>query len=336
MEADTLKYILLSVMFIINMIFGLIPIKLVRSLLRHDAVACSGHTHPTSKLPTLIITLLTCFSGGVFLGIVFLDLYPDAHAALNIVKSYGEWNINYPIIELIVVGGFFAIDFMEYITHKIGHIHGKHHDQTMITRNPQILDIPNYQSTSTTRRNTVVSQNNNDDCEIHSEGHSHSRNKFDHEERKKIFKTLSFIVALIIHSSLEGFAFGVQPTNVTIISLFIGLIVHKTVVSFSVGVRLTRCHSNRPAMVVFLIFLFAITSPIFSIIGIIIQSSSMNILIKNQLSTVFIAFSMGTFLYITFFEMLGPERENEDNRLSKTVASFLGFGAMAIIMIFSS
>uniref|UniRef100_A0A0N5BIL7 Zinc/iron permease n=1 Tax=Strongyloides papillosus TaxID=174720 RepID=A0A0N5BIL7_STREA len=331
MEADTLKCILIAVMFTVNMIFGLIPIKLVRSLLRHDAVSCTGHSHATSKIPTLIITLLTCFSGGVFLGIVFLDLYPDANASLEIVKSYGEWNVDYPIIEVIVVGGFFVIDVLEYLTHKIGHAHVKHHDQTMITRNPQILDIPNYQSTAITRRNTQT-----DDCEIHSEGHSHLRHKFDHEERKKIVKTLSFICALIIHSSLEGFAFGVQPTNVTIVSLFIGLIVHKTVVSFSVGVRLTRCHSNRPILVVIFVFIFAITSPIFSIIGILIQSSDMDVLLKNQLSTVFIGFSMGTFLYITFFEMLGPERENEDNRFSKTLASFLGFTTIAIVMIFSS
>ncbi|CEF62101.1 Zinc transporter ZIP2 [Strongyloides ratti] len=313
------------------MIFGLIPIKLVRSLLKHDAVSCSGHSHTTSRVPTLVITLLTCFSGGVFLGIVFLDLYPDANASLNIVRSFGKWTVNYPIIEVIVICGFFAIDFMEYLTHKLGHVHIKHHDQTMITRNPQILDIPNYQSTATTIRNTQA-----DDCEIHSEGHSHSRHKYDHDEKKKIIKTFAFIGALIIHSSLEGFAFGVQPTNVTIISLFIGLFVHKTVVSFSVGVRLTRCHSNRPILVIILVFVFAITSPIFSVIGIIIQSSDMDKLLKNQLSTVFIGFSMGTFLYITFFEMLGPERENEDNRFSKTLASFLGFVAIAIVMIFSS
>uniref|UniRef100_A0A0K0EQ38 Zinc/iron permease n=1 Tax=Strongyloides stercoralis TaxID=6248 RepID=A0A0K0EQ38_STRER len=331
MEVHVLKYMLIAVMFTVNMIFGLIPIKLVRSLLKHDAVSCSGHTHTSSKIPTLVITLLTCFSGGVFLGIVFLDLYPDANDSLNTVRSFGKWDINYPIVEVIVLFGFFAIDFMEYLTHKLGHVHMKHHDQTMITRNPQILDIPNYQSTATIKRNSTA-----DDCEIHSEGHSLSKHKFDHDERKKIIKTLAFIGALIIHSSLEGFAFGVQPTNVTIISLFIGLIVHKTVVSFSVGVRLTRCHSNRPVLVIILVFIFSITSPIFSIIGIIIQSSDINKLLKNQLSTVFIGFSMGTFLYITFFEMLGPERENEDNRFSKTLASFLGFIAIGVVMIFST
>uniref|UniRef100_A0AC35TVQ4 Glyco_hydro_19_cat domain-containing protein n=1 Tax=Rhabditophanes sp. KR3021 TaxID=114890 RepID=A0AC35TVQ4_9BILA len=327
MQTDTLKYILIAIMLITCMFFGLIPIKIIKSLLQHDGIACSGHKHRTSKIPALIISLLTCFSGGIFLAILFLDLYPDANKALSIVKSHGSWSTNYPIVEVIILIGYISIHLLEYVSHKIGHVHS-HHDQTILTRNPQIMDIPNYQSTAP-RRQTQS------ECEIHAEGHSITNVPFSNDERKKIIKTLSFIFALMLHSSLEGMAFGVQPNPTSIISLFFGLIVHKAVVAFSVGVRLMRCHHDKPLLVVFLVTIFAMMTPIFGVIGILIQDSAVDELVKNQLSTILIGFAIGTFLYITFHELLAPEHENEENKFAKIVSCFVGILIISIVMIFS-
>lgn len=67
------------------------------------------------NIATLIISLLTCFAGGVFLGIIFLDLLPDANEALNYVRNYDKWNVDYPLVELFALIGFFFVYFLEEI-----------------------------------------------------------------------------------------------------------------------------------------------------------------------------------------------------------------------------
>uniref|UniRef100_A0AC35TR83 Zinc transporter ZIP3 n=1 Tax=Rhabditophanes sp. KR3021 TaxID=114890 RepID=A0AC35TR83_9BILA len=311
------------------MVCGCIPLKIVRKLLLHDGNQCTGHSHNSGKTPSLIISLLTCFSGGVFLAITFLDLLPDANEALRIVKSFDSWQLDYPIIEAIMLLGFFAVDILEFITHKLGLVH----TQTIITRNPTILEVPNLPkqaSAGTTYRRSV--------CEIHGEdGHSVDKLDLDRDSKKDLMKTFSFVFALLIHSALEGFAFGIQPDSVTIISIFIGLFVHKAVVAFSVGMRLTRCHFDKPpAFIIIIICVFALTSPLFSVIGILVESSSLDLLVKNKMSTVLISFSMGTFLYISFYEMLSPERIDKENKFFKILSAFAGVLLIGIVMIFSS
>lgn len=56
--------------------------------------------------------------------------------------------------------------------------------------------------------------------------------------------------------------------------------VHKSVVAFSVGLRLIRCHKERTYFVLLLVFLFAITSPIFAAIGMVIEVKTKSVLKK--------------------------------------------------------
>uniref|UniRef100_A0A914CEN7 Uncharacterized protein n=1 Tax=Acrobeloides nanus TaxID=290746 RepID=A0A914CEN7_9BILA len=68
---------------------------------------------------------------------------------------------------------------------------------------------------------------------------------------------------------------------------------------------------------------------------VVIETLSDDDITKNKLSTVLISASMGTFLYISFFEMLAPERENESSTIWNLVATFTGFAIIAVIMIWS-
>lgn len=147
---------------------------------------------------------------------------------------------------------------------------------------------------------------------------------------------MTFVFALLVHTSLEGFAFGVQSTDFSILSLFFGIIVHKSIVIFSVGMRLARCHPHNMCFVVSLIIIIAISSPLSGILGTILEDSNWDELTKNQISFILVSISMGTFLYIAFFEMLAPERINEKSSFMNMIATFCGFAIIAGLMTFAS
>ncbi|TKR76533.1 hypothetical protein L596_017657 [Steinernema carpocapsae] len=99
MEPNTTKIILLVAMFLVTLVFGLIPIKVYRLLTDQRRTKLIPKTSYKSWLPSLIISLLTCFAGGVFLSIVFLDLLPDAEEAFKSLKEKNVWNVDYPVVQ---------------------------------------------------------------------------------------------------------------------------------------------------------------------------------------------------------------------------------------------
>uniref|UniRef100_A0AC35U8L0 Zinc transporter ZIP3 n=1 Tax=Rhabditophanes sp. KR3021 TaxID=114890 RepID=A0AC35U8L0_9BILA len=230
------------------------------------------------------------------------------------------------MVEAIVLIGFMAIDIFDYVGYKLSNIQNNH--SATVIMNPE----DQYR----------VSVDPNDRFKRHITKIEHKQevesveNKIESRKRKLLLKTLSFMIALILHSSLEGFSFGVQKDDITVASLFFGLMIHKIVVAFSVGIRLTKCHSEDPIMITGLIFIFALTSPCLSIVGIVIQTSDIDFVLKNQMSTVLIALSMGTFLYITIYEMLCIDRENEEFRFLRLISTAIGIFVIAVVMNFTT
>lgn len=89
--------------------------------------------------------------------------------------------------------------------------------------------------------------------------------------RKAVIEAVTFVLALIVHTSLEGFAFGVQQEITGITSLFFGIVVHKALVSFSVGMTLVRALPHNLKLVVGLIALLACFTPLGGVIGLALQ-----------------------------------------------------------------
>lgn len=147
------------------------------------------------------------------------------------------------------------------------------------------------------------------------------------EDEQSIFSSLALIMALVIHVALEGFAFGVQvgvlppqPSSpqdslMDVTTLFLGIIFHKAIVGFSVGMRLFRAHPTRKRLALLLLFVQAAMNPLGGGIGIAIQvglllssdnssqGSHFSETGKEAVTAVLMAFSLGVFFYITFFEV---------------------------------
>uniref|UniRef100_A0A914QVF4 Zinc transporter ZIP1 n=1 Tax=Panagrolaimus davidi TaxID=227884 RepID=A0A914QVF4_9BILA len=154
-----------------------------------------------------------------------------------------------------------------------------------------------------------------------------------HEKRKALVSALTFVLALGIHTFLEGFAFGVQDTQSSVTSLFFGIIVHKALVMFSVGMSLTEKLSDRKWAVIILVTALSLFSPLSATIGLLIQDSNIQQTPKAIISTVLTCFSIGCFFFISFFDILAVERKNKHSNILQWIACVCGYIATALMII---
>lgn len=144
-------------------------------------------------------------------------------------------------------------------------------------------------------------------------------------------RSITLVVALSFHSVIEGLALGVQSDVADVATLFFSIIIHKCIILFSTGVQLARTHAHQLLIVIISILLLSLMSPIGSAIGIGVEQSSLNNAAKETTIMVFEGLSVGTFLYVTFFEVFLHERDNEHNNMLKLAVTLLGFGIIAAL-----
>ncbi|CAD6198738.1 unnamed protein product [Caenorhabditis auriculariae] len=317
MDLTTLKWILITVMVVISLIFGFLPIKVIHLL------NSNSRLHRRSSL---IISLLSCFAGGVFLSVCFLDMLPDALEAWESVKDLTGYNSDYPFVQLMCLGGFFFVYIFEELSALCFDDH--HHDHGLKPEKAEeVRETRSRFATVGTIFNpndTILQQRrvSEESVEYHGEG--------------RLINSVVFVGAFLLHVTLECFAFGVQEDTVSVTALFFGIIIHKAIVMFSIGMKLTRNHPNRWYIVVILIVVIAAFNLMGGAAGILVENSSLSEKSKDISTAVLMSLSLGTFIYITFFEMLAPERQNHHSNIAQWCAAFLGFTIIAIIMIWSN
>lgn len=87
--------------------------------------------------------------------------------------------------------------------------------------------------------------------------------------------------------------------------------VHKLIVAFSVGLQLARTHAAQAlAWVCFSIVLFAAMTPLGASLGALVHSAVLNASLRDWLVLVMQGLAVGTFLYVTFFEVRDALRAN--------------------------
>ena len=164
------------------------------------------------------------------------------------------------------------------------------------------------------------------------------------EKDDSVVKTriIVLLIALSIHSIFEGLTIGLQTEFNTLVNVMIAISVHKCLIAFSFGQQLVE-NFNRFSQIsiknsnfeaeksisykylMFHNFIFSISNPFGILIAILIvdiYSSTFSALLISLIKAV----SCGTFIYITFFEILPNELNNSiGSRLSKVFFIFIGF-----------
>ncbi|VDK49333.1 unnamed protein product [Anisakis simplex] len=112
MDVLVLKIALLIAMAVISFCFGLLPIKINNFVDKRQRIGNGGYA-------SLALSMLSCLSGGVFLGVCLLDLMPFASETYEVAKSRLGWSTDYPFVPLIIGLGFFFVYLIEEISLKI-------------------------------------------------------------------------------------------------------------------------------------------------------------------------------------------------------------------------
>ena len=140
-------------------------------------------------------------------------------------------------------------------------------------------------------------------------------------------RSLILVATLSLHSLLEGVAIGLQDGVQNAVTIFVAVLFHKCLMAFSMGTNLV--HADQAGKkVVAAACIFAFASPIGIAIGLIIKSSGGDDSVTTLINSILQAIATGTFLYITFFEVLVKEFESHGNRLAKVLSLFVGYGSV--------
>jgi len=143
-------------------------------------------------------------------------------------------------------------------------------------------------------------------------------------------RSLVLILALSLHRIFEGMSIGLQQTVTNVVSLFGAVMCHEMVIGFSLGLQFVRSGFALRRLVI-TTFVCSSIMPLGVLIGLVmteVESTSGNIDIANGLLQ---AIAMGTFIYVTFFEILQEEVDSDDTSLGKIVFIAAGFALMALL-----
>jgi solute carrier family 39 (zinc transporter), member 1/2/3 len=123
---------------------------------------------------------------------------------------------------------------------------------------------------------------------------------------------------------------GLQKNVEEVLQIFAAVVLHKCVIAF--GLSLNLVQSNlRTRVIIQLTLIFCLAAPIGLGIGMGVEMIS-NSLEATILSGILQGMACGTFLYVTFFEVLPHELNSNDLRTPKMLFIILGFAASCAIV----
>lgn len=138
------------------------------------------------------------------------------------------------------------------------------------------------------------------------------------------------VFSLSLHSVFEGLAVGLLEEGKEVLEICLALMMHKSIISFSLAFKLTQGRLRR-SVVVGCLLLFAAMSPLGIGLGMGLaetKASPQHQLARSTLE----GLATGTFLYITFMEILPHELSSSRNRIPKVAMLLVGFAVVTAVL----
>ncbi|XP_071757593.1 zinc transporter ZIP1 [Centroberyx gerrardi] len=289
---------------LLTLLFGFIPARL-----KWFRNTNGTETHRT------VLSLISCFAGGVFLAACLLDIIPDYLSDISAELEAQRVETSFPLPEFIMASGFFMVLIIERIVLSCRAEGGAQEEE----RAPLI------------QANSHGHRNEHEHGHGHGHGTSHDLEGSGHHihvdfQAHSSFRSFMLFLSLSLHSVFEGLAIGLQSTDSKVLEICIAILVHKSIIVFSLSVKLVQS-AVPPLWVVAYIGVFAMMSPLGIAIGIGVVEAQLaaGALIQAVLE----GLAAGTFVYITFLEILPHELNSPERQLLKVLFILLGFSVMA-------
>ncbi|KAG8430984.1 hypothetical protein GDO86_019612 [Hymenochirus boettgeri] len=274
----------LVILFLLTVISGLVSLFVCR---RQWSASSSGPHHR-------MISLSSCFAGGIFLSTCLLDMMPGYLSAINDALRELNITLQFPLQEFIMAMGFFLVLVMEQIS--LGY---------------------KEQSAPSEEKNALLG--------------SHDHTALPHVQMdvnaQLALRTMVLVLSLSLHSALEGVALGLQQGTMLKNSLV--LLVHKSILSFSLIVKLGQGRLHTRALLV-CILLYSAMSPLGITIGLAV--SGIGDPVHKVTCSVLDGIIVGTFTYITFLEILPRDLSTNHQRIPRVIVLLCGFTTISAIL----
>ncbi|GFQ64642.1 zinc transporter ZIP3 [Trichonephila clavata] len=300
------------------------------------------------------VSLANCFSGGVFVATFFVGLMPEVRNMFFDVFQEYKITTDFPITEFVIFIGFLlalaieqsVLDYRERKGTYSSVPSGSNEENNKAEQNSspascalrEVCDSNNldYDSDNPARATIKICNNRSDNESIigspekfhnhsyHGHGHSHDIGQILQGESG--IRLGMLMVSLGIHSLFEGLALGLQTSVPVLVNLVVGVAVHELLVAFAMGVNVSRLRlTTRTALK--LAFIFSASIPVGQLLGLLIghYQSTAAVAVSASLQ----GLAAGTFIHVTFLEVIPAEFNESGPRLLKVF--FLGLGFLLLL-----
>ena len=292
------------------------------------------------RTSTKFLSISNAFSGGLFLGIGLFHVLPESAEMLESLTEA-------PIAYFCAFLSYALILFVEKVAfnghallhgHEHGHVHvhnvidnsrftlAKLNESERETKNEENDDKDNDDGESDDKKEPMVKvemKTKEGEKEEEKEKESNEEHKEDdhehaHEHKSSGITPYILLLALGFHGFFEGMALGIQSEINNTLSLFLAIVAHKWAASLTLGISFVKAGVQRNQLII-MVLIFAFIGPVGVAIGLILSETA-----NDYLQGIFLAISVGTFIYIACSEVLVEEFENPDNKFIKFFMFMLG------------
>ncbi|ELV09269.1 zinc transporter ZIP3 [Tupaia chinensis] len=309
MELLVAKVLCMVGVFFLMLLGSLLPVRVIQ--------ADFEKAHRSKK----VLSLCNTFGGGVFLATCFNALLPAVREKLHRVLSLGHVSSDYPLAETIMLLGFFATVFLEQLV------------LTFRKERPPFIDLETFNAGSDAGSDSEYespfaggARGHALYAEPQAHGPGLSVRELSHASPLRL---LSLVFALSAHSVFEGLALGLQEEGEKVVSLFVGVAVHETLVAVALGISMARSSMALRDAAKLAVTVSAMI-PLGIGLGLGIESARG---VAGSVASVLLqGLAGGTFLFVTFLEVLAKELEEKSDRLLKVLFLVLGYAVLAAMV----
>ncbi|KAM4581598.1 zinc transporter ZIP3 [Odontesthes bonariensis] len=288
-----LKLGALVVLLSVTLLFGFGPLCIVRG---------GGRFSVDPDVRRRLLSLISCFAGGVFLATCLLDLLPDYLQGIGEAFSNAGIKLQFPLPEFIVAMGFFLVLVLE-----------------------QVVLAFRDRSSSHPEEHRALMADAGIQAGAAQDGHFHVD-----LGSQSALRAFILVFSLSLHSVFEGLAVGLLEDGGEVLEVCLALTIHKSIIAFSLSFQLTQGRLRRP-VVAGCLLLFAVTSPLGIALGVGLtetRTSPGHQMARCSLE----GLAAGTFFYITFMEILPHELASGRSRIPKVAMMLLGFSVVTAVL----
>lgn len=283
------------------------------------------------RTSTKFLSISNAFSGGLFLGIGLFHVLPESAEMLEGLSDA-------PIAYFCAFISYAMILFVEKVafnSHALLHGHDHKDDKEDVNSRITLSKLNESESESErqTKNNEENEENEDEDKnqkkklimnemkiktneEVHDNGnHSHEHS---HEHKPSGITPYILLLALGFHGFFEGMALGIQSDIQNTLSLFLAIVAHKWAASLTLGISFVKAGIAKKQLII-MVLIFAFIGPVGVAIGLILSETA-----NDYLQGIFLAISVGTFIYIACSEVLVEEFENPNNKYIKFIMFMVG------------